>query len=231
MSASEPPEPDAQAPGPAPAAPGSAPALRASDADRERVVGLLRDSGADGRLTLGELTERVDRAYLAKTLAELDALTGDLVAGGASALAGDRPPGDADGPRKARNWLVAVMGGSSRRGRWRVARQVNAVALMGGVDVDLRDAEIDGHEVTVNAIPIMGGVDICVPEGVHVELKGFILMGGKDARIKGRPRPGAPVVRVRAWGTMGGVSVHTPKRRRDSDDERSGGHAGHLGHG
>jgi hypothetical protein len=222
MSDSEPPLPERST---------SAPALRASDADRERVVALLRDSGADGRLTLGELTERIDRAYLAKTLADLDELTGDLVAGGASALPDARPAAGSGEPRKARNWAVAVMGGSSRRGRWRVARQVNAISVMGGVDLDLRDAQIEGHEVTINALTIMGGIDICVPEGVEVELKGFILMGGKDARIKGRPRPGGPVVRVRAWGTMGGVSVHTPKRRRDGDDAPRDDAAGHLGHG
>lgn len=213
------------------------PTLRASDADRERTVALLHDCAADGRLTLGELTERMDRAYGARTFAELDVITNDLVRGGASALEGDAPAAErvSGEPRKARNWLVAVMGGTSRRGRWRVARRVNAISLMGGVSVDLRDAVIDGSEVTILAIPIMGGIDIVVPEGVEVDLSGFVLMGGKDARIKGRPRPGAPVVRVRAWGTMGGVNVRTPRRSEDEarDDERIARQAErrkHLGH-
>lgn len=209
------------------------PALRASDDDRERTVALLRDSAADGRLTLGELTERVDRAYEARTLGELEAIAGDLVADPASALEAERVAGPR-APRKARNWLVAVMGGTSRRGRWRVARHVNAISLMGGVTVDLRDAEIDGPEVVVTAIPIMGGVDVIVPEGVAIELTGFVLMGGKDARVTGRPRPGAPVVRVRAWGTMGGVNVRTPKRRDaaqlDDDDAARQAMRRHLGH-
>jgi hypothetical protein len=209
----QPPARDAATPPPT-----STPALRASDADRERTVALLHDSAADGRLTLGELTERMERADAARTLAELDALTGDLVPGGASALqdrapAAERRPG---GPRKARNWLVAVMGATSRRGRWRVARRVNAISVMGGVVVDLRDAVIEGNEVTITAIPIMGGVDVLVPEGVPIDLSGFVLMGGKDASVKGRPHPGAPLVRVRAWGTMGGVNVRTPKRSRET---------------
>jgi hypothetical protein len=46
--------------------------------DRERVATVLRDSYADGRLTLEELQERLDQAYASKTLGELDTLTRDL---------------------------------------------------------------------------------------------------------------------------------------------------------
>lgn len=185
-------------------------AMRASDADRERTVALLRDGAADGRLTLGELTERIDRAYDARTLQELEAIGGDLAPAGSAA-----PQAAASLSRsKPRSWFVAIMGGSSQRGRWRVGRNVNALAVMGGVDVDLRSAEMSEPEIVVTAISIMGGIDVCVPEGVEVDVAGFVLMGGKDVRIKGVPRPGAPIVRVRAFGLMGGVAVHTPKRRR-----------------
>ena len=52
--------------------------LRASDADREQFVEALRQHHAEGRLTLEELTERTERAYAARTLGDLDALTSDL---------------------------------------------------------------------------------------------------------------------------------------------------------
>jgi len=54
------------------------PDLRASDAEREEVVTLLRDHGAAGRLSVEELDERLDRAYAARTRAELLALLRDL---------------------------------------------------------------------------------------------------------------------------------------------------------
>jgi hypothetical protein len=54
------------------------PALRASDAERERTATLLRDHAAAGRLTPEELGERLDVAYAARTVGELDALTHDL---------------------------------------------------------------------------------------------------------------------------------------------------------
>ncbi len=55
--------------------------LRASDADRERTVAALRDHFAVGRLSNGELAERIAGAYDSKTLAELDGLMLDLPSG------------------------------------------------------------------------------------------------------------------------------------------------------
>src|SRR6516164_10168205 len=60
--------------------------LRASDADRERVVAVLAEAAGDGRLTLEEHSERVQRAYRARTLGELAGLTRDLVPPGAQPL-------------------------------------------------------------------------------------------------------------------------------------------------
>lgn len=52
--------------------------LRASDADRERVVTRLRDHAAEGRLTMDEFEDRMRKAYEARTYAELAPLTRDL---------------------------------------------------------------------------------------------------------------------------------------------------------
>jgi hypothetical protein len=51
--------------------PGPAPEIRASDAERDRVVGLLKQHFTDGRLTLEEFSDRMDVAYAAKTRGEL----------------------------------------------------------------------------------------------------------------------------------------------------------------
>lgn len=54
------------------------PAVRASDAERDQVVGLLQRHFADGRLTQAELEERAGAAYAARTRDQLRALTTDL---------------------------------------------------------------------------------------------------------------------------------------------------------
>ena len=54
------------------------PDLRASDADRDRIVDQLRDHAAAGRITTEELEERADRALVARTVGDLDSLLSDL---------------------------------------------------------------------------------------------------------------------------------------------------------
>jgi Domain of unknown function (DUF1707) len=56
-------------------------AIRASDADRERAVEILRDGYASGRLTLAEFDERTTAAFASRTWGELRALTNDLPVG------------------------------------------------------------------------------------------------------------------------------------------------------
>ena len=56
----------------------SDPKIRASDADRDRTAALLREHLAAGRLTAEEYHERLDLAYEAKTLGQLDELMADL---------------------------------------------------------------------------------------------------------------------------------------------------------
>src|SRR2546423_7689249 len=58
--------------------PDQPPALRASDADRERVAEILRTAATEGRLDLNELDERLATVYAAKTYAELEPVVRDL---------------------------------------------------------------------------------------------------------------------------------------------------------
>jgi Domain of unknown function (DUF1707) len=63
--------------------------IRASDADREHTVGILRDGYVVGRLTLDEFDERTTAAFTSRTWGELRALTQDLPGAGQRAF---RPP-------------------------------------------------------------------------------------------------------------------------------------------
>jgi Domain of unknown function (DUF1707)/Cell wall-active antibiotics response 4TMS YvqF len=191
---------------------------RASDAEREAVVARLRDAAGEGRLTVEELAERIDAAYAAKTRAELEPLTADLPAPAErSGFAPAAAPGAASPApaRRAPPLVLGILGGGDRKGRWRVPERMTVVNVMGGADLDLREAVLDGPEVEITVFSIMGGSTITVPEGVHVELDGFALLGGNDLRISSPdPPPGAPVVRVRAWSLIGGTDVRTRGERR-----------------
>ncbi len=189
------------------------PALRVSDREREATVTLLREAAGEGRLTLEELSERVELAYAARVGTDLAELTADLPTG----LATPSFPAPATWsapPETKPDWVVAVMSGADRRGPWRMRRLTKVVAVMGGCELDLRQAQLPGPEVEILAITVMGGIDVIVPDGVVVEMGGFALMGANENRgsdAEPPPPPGAPVVRVRAYSLMGGVDV---KRKR-----------------
>lgn len=194
---------------------------RASHADREQVAERLRDAAGDGRLTLEELEERLDAAFAARTYGELDRLLVDLPE------PDGRAPARAPAPRvrgaavpervsgqEGRRWSVAIMSGCTRRGRWAVGDDHAAVAVMGGVDLDLRDAQLQSQKVVVRAFALMGGIDIVVPDDCVMDVSGLGLMGGFDHHDKAGPPPaGAPVVVVRGLALMGGVTVVRRPRR------------------
>ncbi|HEV3378685.1 MAG TPA: DUF1707 domain-containing protein [Thermoleophilaceae bacterium] len=181
------------------------PAIRASDNEREAAVARLRTAAGEGRLALDELAERLDRAFAAVTRADLERLTRDL------------PEQRPDGPpaAKSRRWVVGIMGSGTQKGRWRIAPTCTVVNVMGGADLDLTGAIVEGPETEIRVFSLMGGSDIRVPDGVHVELSGFAFMGGNDLRLEDAPDPppGAPVVRVRAYSIMGGTDVKRARRR------------------
>ncbi|MFD9573845.1 DUF1707 domain-containing protein [Streptomyces sp. NPDC059982] len=222
------------APAPAPAAEG-APALRASDADRERVVERLRDAVAEGRLDMDEFGERLEAAYKSRTYAELEPLTRDLPAvpgepplGAAAAPAPGTAPAEGAwtgriGGSGTSATAVAVMSGFQRKGRWTVPARFNAVAFWGGGDLDLREADFSQREVVITCVAIMGGIQITVPPGVEVDVRGIGVMGAFDqSGTPIAPQPGAPRVIVNGLAFWGGVEVRTkaPKGSKPVNGKR-----------
>src|SRR5262249_38437303 len=119
--------------------------LRASDADRERVVTLLGEAAADGRLTLGEHSERIEQAWSARTLGELAELTADLAVPAAQPIQLDN-----------RRAVTAIFGQGRREGRWVMPDRLTASAVFGEVTLDLREALLQSRRVVVHASVIFG---------------------------------------------------------------------------
>jgi hypothetical protein len=205
---------------------GELPEIRASDADRERTAQVLRTSGANGQLTVDELDERVEAAYAAKTRGELERLVEDL--GETRDRRADVPvrPGD-EGTR----WVVSVMGGSDRKGHWRVGRSVTVLNLMGGGNLDLNDAEFAGDVVEMRVYSLMGGSEIRVPEDLDVEVSEFAFMGGNDiGRGEAPPRAGGPLLRLKMISIMGGSSLRRGRRKSRAERRLERERRKHLGH-
>src|SRR5690606_7670365 len=128
--------------------------------------------------------------------------TQDLPAAGSVAAPVARPEG------KKRRWFVGIMGDTKRRGTWRIDQELGAVAVMGDVVLDLREAEVRTDVVEILAISLMGDVKIIVPDGVNVDRDGLAIMGGKRVDVEEAPRGvNAPVVRIHAYALMGDIKV------------------------
>jgi Domain of unknown function (DUF1707) len=203
-----------------PAVPGNG-NLRASDADRERVAEVLRQAAGDGRLTMEELDERLDSVYAAKTYAELEPITRDLpqTAGGKVPAPAPAAAGDPQrfGGEATSHGAFAIMGGFSRKGDWVVPEEFTAFALMGGGELDLREARYAAPTVSIHVFAIMGGIEITVPEDANVRVTGVGIMGAFDHQSSGTGTPGGPTIVVNGVAFMSGVEV---KRRPPKKPKR-----------
>lgn len=171
------------------------------DDELAEITQRLTEHVGAGHLTLTEFDERLRRLHAATDRGELVAVTADL-----PALRPATPPATRRAPRR---WLVSLFGGSSLTGRWRLSGPLRSVAVFGGADIDLREAELDGGaDVHITAISLMGGQDIYLPAGVDVHLTGAAVFGGNDLHGTEQPAlPGAPVVHVRAVSLFGGTDI------------------------
>lgn len=79
-------------------------------------------------------------------------------------------------------------------------------AIMGGLEVDLRGANIQGT-ATISAFTFWGGVDIRVPPHWRVEATGVPIMGGWENKTFPPMDPNAPVLKVVTTAIMAGVSI------------------------
>jgi Domain of unknown function (DUF1707) len=166
--------------------------LRASDADRERVVAVLAEAAGDGRLTLDEHTERVHRAYLVAPSAQ---------------------PLRLDSSRS----VAAFFTTQRREGRWVMPDRLVVTAVGGHIVLDLREALLQGLHTIVHATLIGGQLHLLVPEGVRVAVVSARQPGRAGPDLEPRPAaaavPGSPLVEVRAFSVAGRVRVHTPRRQ------------------
>lgn len=186
--------------------------VRASDADRDRVADILREALAEGRLDAEEHAERIDAVYRAKTVAALESLIQDLPAGHGSTALPPRSP--AAPPAQGARSVRAVLSGATRQGRWRVGGRISAVAVCGGVDLDLTEAIFEEQHVTITVTAVCGGVEIKVPENVTLRGAGSGVLGGFDVRETEARDPRAPVVTVEGLALCGAVDAGPVRGKR-----------------
>lgn len=183
---------------------GSPPELRASHADRDRVVDVLRIAAGDGLLTSDELDERLEVALSARTLGELSALTADL------------PNVSAEAEAKDVVRIEQVHSGAIERvGRWVVPRRMELAVYWCDVTLDFTEAVITHDTLRIDLETAGKTLTLITRPGVVVDTDGLRLLHSK---LKYRRAPAdqhAPVtLRVELVGQKahGRVVVRPPRR-------------------
>jgi hypothetical protein len=202
------------------------PDLRASDAEREQAAEVLRVAASEGRLNVDELEDRLGSVYNVRTRTELDRLIADVNPdrlGHGQAIAAPGARGGLtvkEGPGGDR-WVISIMSGHERRGRWRIGPRCTVLNVMGGSDIDLNDAELADPVTQLNVYSIMGGAEVRVPHGVEVQTTNFALMGGNGVKLGDEVTPGGgPIIRIRLVSIMGGTGVLRGRKPRKGERPR-----------
>jgi class 3 adenylate cyclase len=177
--------------------------LRASHAYRDRVVEVLRTAAGDGRLTAGELDQRLEIALTARTLGELEPLLADL----ASAVPAEVPD------------LVRIQCGSGdvkRDKSWVVPRRMEIEVGSGSVRLDFREASIAAPELRIDAKVASGSLRLITRPGIVVDADEVTVKSG-SVRVIPPAGPDAPVeLRVKVSGRVasGSLSARSPRPGR-----------------
>jgi hypothetical protein len=167
--------------------------VRASDAERERILEQLRAAAVEGRLTLEELADRGDAAQRAVMRGELARLVADL------------PAALPDVPAKAKP--VATLGTIRRSGAWLVPADSRYRSWFGHIQLDLRQARIGATDMRIHARTLFGVIDLLVPEGVEVEVRARSRLGKVRQEQSAPAAFGAPRIVLTGGTVFGEIRV------------------------
>ncbi len=117
-----------------------------------------------------------------------------------------RKPVESAGDFSSQLNVFAIWGGGEYRIRSKNFRGGDLVAFMGGFDIDLRDADIEGSEATITVNAFMGGGVIRVPETWAVSMRVAAFMGGHSLKAREGAQPTKSLI-VKGMAIMGGVEV------------------------
>ena len=183
-------EPAGEPPEPVPA-----PDVRASDADRDRVIDVLRAATADGRLTADEFSERMAAALSSRTFRELAPLTADLVT---------PPASPAPDSAQAKDVMrIDQRGGTVQRtGRWVVPRRLEMHPSWCDVSINFTEAVIRHDTLQIEMKMRGGSLILVVGPGIVVDADSLATRY-TDVNIHPPTEPDTPVrLRIHLVGRM-----------------------------
>ena len=113
--------------------------------------------------------------------------------------------------RAAQAGVVSFLSSTEREGRWQLPRRFRALAVLGNVELDLREADVGYGMSVIEAVAVLGNVEIKVSPDVTVECDGDSFMGSFALKYQGRASPTMAnrdkILRVTGSAYAGAVTV------------------------
>ena len=190
--------------------PSSSPSLRASDADRDRVVELLRAAVADGRLDPAEFDQRLDVALAARTIDALAPLTADLIAAPGSDGSLALPLAGTPAEPAAELLTIHERHGSVRRdGRWTLPHRLVLRTAWSDVMLDLTSAVRSGPELVIELRVRGGNLELVLAPGMVVDANELAVRFTELAISRDAGDNTPETLRVRLVGRMRHARIDT----------------------
>ncbi|XQW86105.1 LiaF domain-containing protein [Thalassotalea piscium] len=178
---------------------------------REEVIDQLIMNYSHGKLSYEAFERRLDVAMESKSNVEIAALTEDLEL--------DVDPNYVESKRRdfstqytaeraeENDLIVNIFGGSKRRGRWMVAKEIRSLTVFGGTELDFTDAQFSQPDIKMSVFCLFGGVDIYVPENVNIISKAFCIFGGVDNTAPCLADRNSPTIIIEGFVMFGGIDI------------------------
>lgn len=188
---------------------------------RERTIERLSNLFANDDLSLEELERRLEKAYRATSVAELEALVGDVTVRPSSGSALASPVAMRAAPAVApydayaaeHDRILAVMGETKRRGMWAVPRHLDVVAVMADATIDLTEARLPPGLVDIDVTVFWASCRLVVPPGMRVINQVSAIMASvHSAEEQLGASSDATVIRVRGSVIMAELKIKVKKR-------------------
>ena len=183
---------------------------------RERAVEVLMEHFSNDIMDLEEFEGLLDAVNGCSTASELRELLSKLPPVEPSKPATHMMPARGGGPVvvdadrvRDHGFMISLLGGSNRAGRWIPARKTFALGVLGGTSLDFREALLGPGITDLSVLALLSGVEIIVPPEMTVEVDGMALCGGFSHETDEplRSNPDLPTLRVRGLVILGSVKV------------------------
>jgi hypothetical protein len=178
---------------------------------REQVISRLSDGYANELFDVEELERRLDLAHAASTVAELEALVGDLAPITSTALV-PRATQAIDDPRRAETKKLRVIISSvERHGRWTVPRTLEVRVFWGNVVLDFREASLGAGVTTIDVRVTMGNLEVILPPQLAIDVDVSSFAGNVEERHRVPPDgdPARPILEIVGAVRFGNLEITT----------------------